>query len=304
MNKVSTRPPLLAAVFATILMFALLVAFTGTLAVGLSSCAPASKSGIPPHSNKGYAGSYEDFIGVDARIGSEAGDIYAQLAREIFYASEAPTYQSVDAALDALLQGDTDAVLVSGGFVRHLLRGNRSGSFSYIDVPPDVFINESGPIFHTTELRDEYNLWFAEANADGLWDAMVKRWLQGALPVGDDIPHFELTGEAGILRVGDTGNYPPLSYEDDELGIIGFDYEMINRFASARGYDLEIVQRPYEDIIPLVVAGEVDMSACTYSTLAIREQELIFGEPGVFMQSVLVIPRQGTRQALQLKELK
>ena len=237
------------------------------------------------------ASSYLDFIDTGARIGSEAGDIYGQVARDIFSASETPKYPTIDEALDALLAGEIDTVLVSGGFARQLLQGERSVDFEYLAVPSEIFINKAGPIFHSTELRDAYNEWFAQASAGSTWNAAVDRWLHGTLPDEADIPRFEFTGENGTLRVADTGNYPPLSFIDSKGEIVGYDMEMTSHFAQYMGMDIEVIQLPYEEILSYVASGEVDMSACTYSILADRHQDLIFGEPSVFTQAVLVIPR-------------
>ena len=242
---------------------------------------------------------YSDFIGVAARIGSEEGDVYAQVARDIFSAAGTPEYRTIYDALDALLTGEIDAVLASGGFVRQLLASDRGKDFEYLAVPPDLFINEAGPIFHSTELRDEYNAWYAEAAQDGIWDEVTSRWLHGSLPQGADIPRFEFTGEAGTIRVADTGTHPPLSYVDEEGEIIGFDIEIVSRFALSRGMAVELVQLPYAEIIDSVRSGRVDMSACTYSIHERRDVELIFGEPSVFTQAVLIIPSADARKSMR-----
>ena len=247
---------------------------------------------IPTPSKKDFtqADSYADFIDAKARIGSEEGEIYAQVAKDLFRASDTPQFTTVDDALDALLAGDIDAVMASGGFARQLLRSDRGADFKYIAVPGDIFINESGPIFATQELRDEYNQWYEDISKNGTWDKVVSRWLHGNPPTGDSIPNIELSGENGTLKVADTGNYPPLSYLGENGEIIGFDIEMASLFAQHMGMDLKVTQMDYEDIIPLVTSGDVDMSACTYSLVAQRDEDLIFGKPSVFSQAVLIIP--------------
>ncbi|MCL2526229.1 MAG: transporter substrate-binding domain-containing protein [Coriobacteriia bacterium] len=268
-----------------------LIAFTMVflLVGGLASCTPTRHN-----SQRDFrtVSSYLDFVNSNARIGSEAGDVYAQVASEIFNAESTPEYATIDEALDAMLAGESDAVLASGGFVRQLLRSERSSSFSYLAIPADVFINESGPIFHDSELRDAYNSWYQQAVADGTWNEMVNRWLHGNQPRGEEIPSFDFPSTKGVLKVADTGSYPPLSYLDDQGHMIGFGIEAASRFALDQGMGLEVQQMLYDDIIPAVESGAIDMSACVFSTLATRDQDLIFGDPGVFMQAVLVIPRQ------------
>jgi len=272
----------------TCITIALALILTTLPIIILTACSAITGEPTQDFSSASY---YSDFVGADARIGSKTGDVYAQVAREVFFAAETPEYATVGYALDALLAGELDAVLASGGFARQLVSGDRGEYFSYITVPPELFMNEAGPIFHTDELRDAYNDWFARAKNESLWDQMVNRWLHGALPVGDDVPQFQFSAENGILRVADTGSYAPLSFVDADGEMIGFGVEVVSRFAQDQGLGLEIIQLNYDEIVSAVTEGTVDMSACVYSIFAQNTEDLIFGEPGISMQAILIIPR-------------
>ena len=236
-------------------------------------------------------GTYLDYIGVNAAMGVEAGDVYGDLAHEVFAAGKVLEFGATADMLENLRLGRVDALLLSDGFSRQLQDSGRYPDFDYLLIPEDVFINKAGPIFHTEELRDIYNQWFVRLAADETWREVVNRWIGVPLPDPDDIPKFELTGENGTLRVCDTGNYPPLSYFDANGALVGFDMEMVSRFAEHLGMDLEVSIVSYEDAAAFVISGKADMSACTLAITGERGEGMFFGEPSVITQAVLIVPK-------------
>ena len=130
---------------------------------------------------------YTDFIDTGARIAVEAGDVYGDLARNIFKAREAPEYTTVTNMLEDLRTGRVDAVLLSHGFSRQLQDSGTYPDFNYLLVPEYIYINKAGPIFHTEELRDQYNEWFIGLAADGTWQEIVDRWIGVPLFESEDM---------------------------------------------------------------------------------------------------------------------
>jgi polar amino acid transport system substrate-binding protein len=233
--------------------------------------------------------SYKDFIDTGKRIAVESGDVYGDLSRNVF-AAKTQEHANTDNMLEALRMGYVDAVLISSGFVRQLQNSGLHSEFKYIDVPEYIYVNKAAHIFHTEELRDKYNEWFAGIIEDGTFDEILERWLGGRLPAFEDIPVFELTGENGTLRVCDTGNYPPLSYFDNDV-LVGFDMEMAQRFAQYLGMNIEYTIVEYGDIADYIAAGRFDMSAATKAVTDERVENIIFGEPCVITDAVLIVKK-------------
>ena len=236
---------------------------------------------------------YADYIDAGMRITAQAGDVYPGVALDFFKAKEVLEYSTVPDMLEALQTGRVDAALLSDGYVKRLIHDGEYPDFEYLWVPKDVYVNEAGPVFHTTELRDKYNEWFSGIAADGTWQKIVDRWIGVPLPEIKDIPQFEFTGENGILRVVDTGNYPPLIYFDENGEPAGFDVEIVSLFARHMGMKPEFTMMPYEETFEFVRSGQADMSACTYTITDEREEYRIFGYPSVITQAVLVVPKKG-----------
>ncbi|MCL2044286.1 MAG: ABC transporter permease subunit [Treponema sp.] len=257
------------------------------LAALFLSCSPAAE--VIQQSN---TGTYIDFIGTGKRIAVQAGGIYGSVALDLFQAISAPEYFTIADMLEALRMGRVDAVLLSQEYVRQLQDSGMYPNVEYIWVPQDVFVQKAGPIFYTTELRDKYNEWFRDIAADGTWQKVIDRWIGVPLPAQEDIPQFEFTGENGILRAADTGNYPPLIYFDANGEPAGFDVEMVSLFAQHIGMKPEFTMMSYDAIIPYVITGRADMSAATLAITSERQEGVIFGDPSVITQAVLIVQSQ------------
>jgi len=241
----------------------------------------------------GRARTYADYINTGKRIAVQAGDVYGKIAQDIFKAKDAPEYLTVADMLESLRMGKIDAALLSHSYIRQLVDSGSYPNVDYLWVPEDVYVNKAGPVFYTTGLRDKYNEWFRGIAANGTWDKILDRWIGAPLPAQKDIPKFKFTGENGTLRVCDTGNYPPLIYFDANNEPAGFDVEMISLFAQHMGMKPEFTMMAYEAIGPYVVSGKADMSSATLTITDERKKGMIFGEPSVITQAVLIVPKTG-----------
>lgn len=235
--------------------------------------------------------SYTDYIDTGKIISVQTGDIFGAVANDLLKASSIPEYTAVANMMEALRIGRTDALLIDSSYVKPLIDSNVFPEFEYLYIPEDIFVNQSGNVFNNTELKDTFNEWLERLKEDGTLDEMINRWLVGSLPKQEDIPKFDLTGENGILRVCDTGEYPPFTYFDEYNEPTGFDYELVSRFALYLGMDLEITMMDYASIIPTILSNKADMSACLFTITEERSQSTIFSAPVTSTQGVLVVPK-------------
>ena len=244
------------------------------------------------------ANDYTDFIDSGKVIGVQSGEIFNLVARDLFKAREVPEFMSMADLLEALRMGRVDAAMTDGSYVKQLEDSGMFPEFDYLWIDEEFFVNKSAPVFHSDKFLDKYNSWLAEIKADGTYDEMLSRWIGVSLPDQDDVPVFELTGENGVLRVCDTGNFPPFIYYDADGAPTGLDYELINRFALHIGVDLEISMMAYDAIIPYVISGKADMSSCYFTITDERGESVLFGDPTIVTRAVLIVPSgDGTRTA-------
>ena len=244
---------------------------------------------------------YLDFIDSGKRFGVEAGDVYGSLARELFKARSVTESINVADLLGTLSNRRIDAILVGHQYLPQLVNSGLYADFEYLWVPREVFLKEASFVFHTEDLRNQYNAWFNTIVIDGTYQSILDRWLGASLPSSYDIPVFEFTGENGILRIADTGNYPPLSYLDSQGNPIGFGPEIVSRFAQHLGMRPEFSFMAYEAITHNVVVGNADMSAATKSIEDERRDNLFFGEPCIVTRAVLIV-RRGQKLGVDIND--
>ena len=245
--------------------------------------------------------SYHDFINSNKRFGVESGDVYGDLARDLFNARSVTESITIADLLSNLRFGRIDAILVGHNYMYQLISSGRYTEFEFLWLPEDVFLKESSFVFQSELLRDQYNEWFLHSLRDGSYHRAIDRWLSGTVPRFEDIPVYEFTEENGILRVADTGNYPPLSFLDPHGRPIGFGAELVSLFAIHLGMRPDFTLMPYEDIIPYVASNRADMSAATISIEDRRLPNVFYGDPALTTRAMLIVPH-GIRIGLGLHD--
>jgi polar amino acid transport system substrate-binding protein len=72
----------------------------------------------------------------------------------------------------------------------------------------------------------------------------------------------------GTLRVGMSGNQPPLNFKGKDGEMYGLEVDLARAFAAVMGLDLEIVQKPFGQLLPALESNQVDlvMSGVTITT--------------------------------------
>ncbi len=235
------------------------------------------------------ARAYTDFIGSDMIVGVNSGDVFRDVARDFFGFTKIEEFPTVPDLVAALDSNRIDGFLVASGYLNQLKESDIAKGLEYYFLPSDVYLNEAASIFHTTELRDSYNEWFRGFKESGEWEKNCDFWMGGALPSYEDIPKYNLTGENGTLHMADTGNYPPLSYISENGEHVGYNVDMMSRFAEYMGMKLEISLMNYNGIMPNVISGKSDASSCSFTVTDERNDAVIFGEPSVITQGVLIV---------------
>ncbi len=103
-------------------------------------------------------------------------------------------------------------------------------------------------------------------------------WLAGcAAPVEEDSKAMPSAMSKSILRVGVTANYPPLvSKVDGELA--GIEIDLAEDVGRELGKRMQFVDLPWEQLIPALVNGEIDVIMSGMSITAGRKQKISFTE--------------------------
>jgi ABC-type amino acid transport substrate-binding protein len=104
-------------------------------------------------------------------------------------------------------------------------------------------------------------------------------WLAGcAAPVeeGGNTPVSALS--KSVLRVGLTANYPPL-IDKQNGNLAGIEVDLANEVAKDLNKRMEFVDMPWEQLIPALAGGEIDIIMSGMSITDGRKKKISFTEP-------------------------
>lgn len=65
--------------------------------------------------------------------------------------------------------------------------------------------------------------------------------------------------ESGELRVGTSGAQPPFTVKTKDGALIGYEVDVATLLANAMGVELELVEKPFGELLGALQAGEVDV---------------------------------------------
>ena len=85
--------------------------------------------------------------------------------------------------------------------------------------------------------------------------------------------------ERGVLKVGSTGDYQPMSYLDPETGsYVGFDTELVEDLAESLGVDVEYVETSWPTLMEDTLAGKFDLAICGITVTDARKEQALMSE--------------------------
>lgn len=230
----------------------------------------------------------EDFSGrrISAATGSNQEAVLAQ------------EYPSVE-----ILRFDTDADLLQSLMTR------RSDAiamdlhiFSYFNQAIDGLVALEKPLItaqmgfcfckdYNVELREQFNAFLKELKQDGLYEEIVDRWINNAHT--SKMPDIPLPEGGNPIRVATNTGSPPLVFMKDGE-IVGFDAEIVLRFAAHIGRGVVWSDMNFSALIPSLVSRTQDMAVGGINITEARKVSVDFSDPYYLCHSVLVIREENS----------
>lgn len=97
--------------------------------------------------------------------------------------------------------------------------------------------------------------------------------------------------ERGVLKVGTTGDYQPMSYLDPETGsYVGFDTELTQDLADALGVEVEYVETSWPTLMDDTLAGKFDLAICGITITDARKEQALMSD-GYFENGKTILCR-------------
>ncbi len=125
---------------------------------------------------------------------------------------------------------------------------------------------------------------------------MLKRWIHTSLfaalvcvsvsfvpsdAAAQDSPALDRIVETSTLRVGMSGSQPPFNMKARDGAPMGLEVDLANALAAAMKVELQIVEKPFADLIPALENGEVDLVMSGMTITAARSRDVSFVGPYV-----------------------
>ena len=94
--------------------------------------------------------------------------------------------------------------------------------------------------------------------------------------------------KTGKLRVGMSADQPPLNVKSKSGQMIGLEVDLAKGLAYALGLEIEMVQRPFGQLLPALKKGQVDMVISGVDITAARTRDFLFVGPYLLSGKSLV----------------
>lgn len=82
--------------------------------------------------------------------------------------------------------------------------------------------------------------------------------------------------ESGVLRIGTSPNYAPNEYKDTSGAPIGWGIELVDAIAAKLGLTAEISIAKFDNIIPSIIGGQLDLGESSFTDNLEREKKVDF----------------------------
>jgi polar amino acid transport system substrate-binding protein len=92
-------------------------------------------------------------------------------------------------------------------------------------------------------------------------------------------PVIDRIQKSGTLRVGMTGNMPPLNMTSKEGELMGYEVDLVRAMAKSMGVKAELKTMPFAELLPALEAGKIDMVASNMTITPGRNLKVAFVGP-------------------------
>ena len=210
------------------------------------------------------------------KIGVLTGSIHDAYAKECFPDSEFLYYTKDSDLVVALMGGNIDGFTLSRTTIYQLIEGKPG--LTLIDEPID-FVPTAIAFPKTDDgaaLREEFNEFLREKQADGTLEQLKKDWLEsGSKAHAIDMTGFDPHGKKLVFAT--TAESQPYTYYYEGKPV-GFEVELVVQFCRAYGYQPDIQAVDFSGIISGLTADKYDVAANAIAITEERKEMLYFSD--------------------------
>ncbi len=93
---------------------------------------------------------------------------------------------------------------------------------------------------------------------------------------------------SGELRVGTTGDFPPLTMRDRDGRLFGLEIDLVQALASSMNLKVSFVEIPFAELIPALERGDVDLAIAGMTITPERNARVAFAGPYLISGNTLL----------------
>ncbi len=198
-------------------------------------------------------------------------------------------FDNPTAIIQALQFGKLDAALLDNSCLLAFDLEEQGIDIAFDDIPGGA----AAVAFHlqSTELCRQYNDFLSHIKENGVHQQLAERWLSGEKLTNITMPDIPLDPNAPVLKVGMLDADPPFSYISQQ-GPVGYEVEMILRFAQYAGYSLDLNLYEFTALMPALQSGRVDLVCSMLFITEERAKTILFSDPYYFDNSACIVSNQ------------
>jgi polar amino acid transport system substrate-binding protein len=114
---------------------------------------------------------------------------------------------------------------------------------------------------------------------------------------------IEKIKKTNSVKIGiDSSDYPPFAIKTPG-GFVGFDIDMCYDIAKKMGVNADIVQIDFDEILPALDRGEIDLGIATFTITPQRNMNVLFSQPYIVTGQAVLIDKSLKESVLSYRDL-
>lgn len=219
----------------------------------------------------------------DKRVAVFTGTVHDKFVADKYPKAKISRYDSSADMILAVKTGKVDVALMDLLTTKVSLRSNPDLGIlteDALSLPLGVGFSKSDPA-----LCERFNKFLEESRANGTYKKMYDRWFENN-PEEAIMPNIKLpkNGKKLVLGVA-VADLPYVAVMNGKY--VGFDIEMMQRFAQHEGMQLEIVPMEFASLIAALASGKVDAITDGIAITPERSKQVAFSDSYVIFKTAV-----------------
>ena len=119
----------------------------------------------------------------------------------------------------------------------------------------------------------------------------------------DDAPALSLIAQRGELVLGTAATMPPMNYKNSDGQVVGLDIDIARFMATSMDAKLTIKTMPFQDLLPALERGEVDIVISNMTMTTRRNLNVAFVGPYMKSGKCIITRKENLARAEQAEDL-